>query len=117
MRGYDEAKDQTRHGVSKNGKDAGEVDILLTKEGKEIAIYEGLNLGYVRTAYIDEHIDKAITNYNALGTATFIVAYVSSRDFETFWERYVNHLQSYEFPIHIEKGLHILPYPIHFYID
>lgn len=111
MRGYDETKDQTRHGISKSGKDAGEVDILLTKEGKEIAIYEGLNLGYVRTAYIDEHIDKAITNYNALGTATFIVAYVSSQDFEAFWERYANHLQSYEFPLQIEKGFQILPYP------
>ena len=35
MKGYDETKDQTRHGISSTGKDAAEVDILLTKEGKE----------------------------------------------------------------------------------
>lgn len=111
MRGYDEVKDQTRHGISTSRKDAGEVDILLTKEGKEIAIFEGLNLGYVKTAYIDEHINKAITNYNALGTATFIVAYVSSPDFEAFWKRYANHIQSYEFPLQVKKGFQILPHP------
>ena len=109
--GYDEVKYQTRHGISTSGKDAGEVDILLTKEGKEIAIFEGLNLKYVRTAYIDEHIEKAIINYNALGTATFIVAYVSSPDFEVFWERYSNHIRRYEFPLQIKKEFHILPHP------
>lgn len=111
MKGYDEVKDQTRHGISTNGKDAGEVDILLTKEGKEIAIFEGLNLTYVKTAYIDEHIDKAIINYNALGTATFIVAYVSSPDFEAFWGRYTEHIQNYEFPLQVKKEFQILPHP------
>ena len=39
MKGYTEIKDQTRHGLSVNKKDSAEVDILLTKDGKEIAIY------------------------------------------------------------------------------
>ena len=76
--GYNELKDQTRHGVSMSEKDAGEVDLLLTKSGKEIAIFEGLKLDSVNSKYIDEHIKKAIDNYNALGTATFVVAYVLS---------------------------------------
>lgn len=103
-KGYDETKDQTRHGISASGKDAGEVDILLTQNGKEIAIFEGLKLESVRTAYIDEHIDKAIINYNALGTATFIVAYVNTGDFESFWERYSNHVQVYGFPLTVKES-------------
>lgn len=110
-KGYDEVKDQTRHGTSVNGKDAAEVDILLTKSGKEIAIFEGLKLDSVKTAYIDEHIEKAIVNYNALGTATFIVAYVNTANFESFWERYSNHIQNYTFPFPIRKEFKSLVYP------
>ena len=73
FKGYNEVKDQTRHGISASGKDAAEVDILLTKAGREIAIFEGLKLDSVSTVYIDAHIDKAIVNYNALGTATFLI--------------------------------------------
>lgn len=108
---YKEVKDQTRHGVSVNGKEAAEVDLLLTKDGKEIAIFEGLKLDSVQTSYIDGHIEKAIVNYNALGTATFIVAYVNSADFESFWERYINHIQHYDFPLQIKKAFKLLPHP------
>lgn len=111
VKGYDEVKDQTRHGISPNGKDAAEVDILLTKAGREIAIFEGLKLDSVSTSYVDAHIDKAITNYNALGTATFVVAYVNSANFESFWERYSAHVQQYNFPLQIKKGFSVLPYP------
>lgn len=109
--GYNEVKDQTRHGVSASGKDAGEVDILLTKANKEIAIFEGLKLNSVRSEYINEHINKAITNYNALGTATFVVAYVSTEDFEGFWNRYINHIKEYHFTLGIKKELDILVHP------
>ena len=111
VKGYNEVKDQTRHGISPNGKDAAEVDILLTKAGREIAIFEGLKLDSVSTSYVDAHIDKAITNYNALGTATFVVAYVNSANFESFWERYSSHVQQYRFPLQIKKAFSILPYP------
>lgn len=110
-KGYNEVKDQTRHGISVNGKDAAEVDILLTKEGSEIAIFEGLKLDSVKTSYIDTHIEKAIINYNALGTATFIVAYVNSADFESFWKRYSDHVQHYDFPLQIRKKFYPLAYP------
>lgn len=110
-RGYNEVKDQTRHGISASGKDAGEVDILLTKANKEIAIFEGLKLDSVRSEYINEHINKAITNYNALGTATFVVAYVSTADFEGFWNRYINHIKQYPFTLGLKKELNILVHP------
>lgn len=111
IKGYNEVKDQTRHGISSSGKDAAEVDILLTKEGKEIAIFEGLKLSSVNTTYIDEHIEKAILNYNALGTATFVVAYVCSANFESFWERYSSHIENYEFPLQIKRSFQVLPHP------
>lgn len=110
LMGYSEVKDQTRHGISASGADAGEVDILITKEGREVAIFEGLNLASVNTAYIDEHIRKAIINYNSLGTATFIVAYVTVADFEGFWSRYTTHLQSVQFPLQIKQSLRLKPH-------
>lgn len=110
LMGYSEVKDQTRHGISASGADAGEVDILITKEGKEVAIFEGLNLSSVSTSYIDEHIRKAIINYNALGTATFVVAYVTVADFEGFWNRYTAHLQSFQFPLRVKQGLQVKPH-------
>ena len=109
LMGYSEVKDQTRHGISTSGADAGEVDILITKEGKEVAIFEGLNLSSVNTSYIDEHIRKAIINYNALGTATFVVAYVTVADFEGFWERFSTHLKSFQFPLQIKQQLNVKP--------
>ncbi len=105
LMGYSEVKDQTRHGISQTGKDAGEVDILISKEGKEIAILEGLKLTHVDSTYISTHISKAIVNYNALGTATFIIAYVSSNDYESFWDRYTNYLEEYHYPLQIKRPL------------
>jgi hypothetical protein len=109
--GYNEVKDQTRHGISASGKSAGEVDLLLTKDSKEIAIFEGLKLDSVSTEYIDAHINKSIINYNALGTATFIVAYVSITDFEAFWTRYVAYIEKYPFTLSVKKKINVLAHP------
>ena len=110
-RGYLETKDQTRHGISTNEKRAGEVDLLVTKSGKEIAIIEGLKLASVDSTYIDEHIEKAIDNYNALGTATFIVAYVSSANFQSFWDRYMNHIVNHNYEIKVKVPITEMAYP------
>ena len=110
-KGYNEAKDQTRHGLSANGQNAGEVDLLLSKDGKEIAVIEGMKLGYVDTGYIDAHIDKAIKSYNPLGTATFIVAYVHSADFGAFWDRYTAHLMQYDFAVEVKRAISTRAYP------
>lgn len=79
-----EVKDQTRHGLSSNGSAAGKL-ISSCKDGREAAIIEGLKLSCVNTSYIGEHIRKATINYNPLGTPVFILAYVSTNDFEKFW--------------------------------
>lgn len=110
-KGYDETKDQTRHGTSLSGKDAGEVDILFTKGGEEIALFEGLKLSSVDTNYINTHIKKAIDNYNALGTATFIVAYVKSANYQQFWERYIEHLKAYKYDLDVKRTLVVKPHP------
>lgn len=111
MKGYKENKDQTRHGVSANGCDAGEVDLLLLKEGKEIAIMEGLKLDSVNSNYIDLHINKAINNYNALGTPTFIVVYATAVDFSAFWERYLDYIRNFDFKVQIKKALSERAFP------
>lgn len=111
LMGYNEVKDQTRHGISNGGKGAGEVDILITKDGKEVAIYEGLKLSSVNTSYIDGHIGKAVVNYNALGTATFVVAYVSTSDYESFWNRFYNHLQEIQLPLDIKRTIQVVSHP------
>lgn len=110
-KGYTEIKDQTRHGVSSSGKDAGEVDILISKNNKEIAIIEALKLNSVDSDYIKEHIEKAIINYNPLGTATFIVAYVSAADFGGFWKRYSDYLMNYKFNVTVKEPFSIKPHP------
>lgn len=108
---YSEVMDQTRHGISSTGKDAGSVDILVSKDGKEIAIYEGLKLNSINTGYIDQHIQKAIINYNGLGTATFIVAYVSTSNLELFYDKYLEYIDDYNFEIEKINHLEDQTYP------
>lgn len=100
-----EVKDQTRHGLSSNGSAAGEVDILLQKDGREAAIIEGLKLSCVNTSYIGEHIRKATINYNPFGTPVFILAYVSTNDFEKFWLHCLEFLKGYSFDARVEKSI------------
>lgn len=44
-------RDQTRQGTSNGGKEAGEVDILVRKEGFPFSIIEALNLSSISEAY------------------------------------------------------------------
>lgn len=110
-KGYLQVMDQTRHGSSASGKDAGEIDILLKKDDKEIAIIEGLKLACVDTSCLKNHIDKALTNYNALGTPTFIIAYVGVADFKSFWDKTYEYLDLYNYPVNVEHPLQELSYP------
>lgn len=104
-RGYKEIRDQTRHGLSASGKSAGEVDLLISKAGKETVLIEGLKLDGVNKRYIDLHIKKAIGNYNALGSATLVLAYVHVDDYESFWMEYLDYLESYDFGLEIKQPL------------
>lgn len=96
-KGYYELKDQTRHGTSQNGRDAGEVDIMIAKNGQEKALIEGVKLDSVNAKYINSHIEKAIGAYNPLGVATFIIAYINTNNFSDFWRKYYRHISGYQF--------------------
>ncbi len=104
-KGYAEVKDQTRHGISSNGKDAGEVDILLTKDNKEVALFEGIIPHSATDKRIGEHIEKAVTKYNPLGTPAFIVAYVKTNNFIDFWKHYYNYISNYNYNMNIKKSM------------
>lgn len=110
-KGYTETKDQTRHGISENENKAGEVDLLLTKDSKEIALFEGLIPHSSTDTRIGEHIDKAISNYNALGTATFIVAYVNHVKFDDFWDKYYSYISTYQYGLTIKRQIKQLVSP------
>ena len=104
-KGYEQVLDQTRHGISVSGKDAGSVDLLMRKGNREVAIIEALRLTSVDTGTIKEHIDKAVTNYNALGTPTFLLFYAGSSDFGDFWRRLLIHLKQYSFEIECKRAI------------
>lgn len=93
-RGYKEVKDQTRHGISPTGKDAGEIDILISKDGKEIALIECFKLDCINQNCIGKHIDKTINCYNPLGTAAFVIAYVSGVEFGGFCSKYFEFIEN-----------------------
>lgn len=111
LKGYQQVKDQTRHGIASGGKKAGEVDLLIEINNKEKALIEGLKLTAVDKNYITQHIDKAITNYNALGTPTFILAYVSTANFLSFWNRYLEFIQEFHFACPRERDISELSAP------
>lgn len=91
-------RDQTRQGTSSSGIQSGEVDILIRKDGLPYAVFEALKLSSVDTAYISEHIDK-IYNYDTSGnTCNFIVSYVKTKNFGTFWDKYKSFVMSYSYP-------------------
>lgn len=105
--GY-QIKDQTRQGKSASGIASGEVDILLHDSGKPISIIEALNLDGLVKAYLNEHIDK-IYKYDTLGnTFNFLISYVKVKDFGAFWDKYVEHIETYNYPyklIDIDKSI------------
>lgn len=91
-------RDQTRQGKSSAGKEAGEIDILVKIGKKTISVIEALKLSSVNENYISEHIDK-IYNYDTIGNAVnYIISYVSSKNFNSFYEKYKNYILNYKYP-------------------
>lgn len=91
------AKDQTRQGFSKSGKDAGELDILIrcnTKVQSQIVI-EGMNLTSIEKDIVKDHFEKIFeydtngNNYNVL------LSYVSASDFSSFCLKYKRFFDDY----------------------
>lgn len=105
--GYD-VKDQTRRGLSQNGKSAGEIDILIKEQGFPVTIIEALNLSSLNKSYLDDHIDK-IFGYDTAGNKfNIILSYVTVSDFWGFCDKYYQHVEKYDYPfdmISIEKDI------------
>ena len=93
-----EAYDQTRHGSSSAGEDAGNVDILVRLGRKSITLIEALKLDSVRKEYISEHIDR-IYKYDTLGFQfNYLISYVETKDFKDFCLRYIKFVQELKYP-------------------
>lgn len=90
-------RDQTRQGSSPEGLDAGEVDILMLNNNTNFSIIEALILTYLNKNYLNEHLDK-IYNYDTEGLRNnFIISYVKAKNLNTFWDKYIQHIQNYKF--------------------
>ena len=93
-----QVSDQTRQGTSQEGKASGEIDILILENNIPYSLFEALNLTSLNTSYLDAHIEK-IFKYDTLGYRyNFIVSYVSVKDFNAFWTKYLGHIKKYEYP-------------------
>lgn len=98
---YD-VKDQTRCGDSTSGIDSGEIDIMLCNDGNPVVIIEGLRLDYINNDYLDEHINKALINYDPVGCPlVYILIYARVNRFDRFWYKVMSHMSNYRFPYEI----------------
>lgn len=100
-----EMKDQTRQGTSPSGKDAGEVDLQICRDGFPVATIEGLKVNSVDRNYIQTHIDKVLTCYDPFGCPyTYIVIYATAKKFADFWVNCLNYIrEEYSFPYTVKE--------------
>jgi hypothetical protein len=92
-------KDQTRRGSSATGKDAGEVDIFISKDGLPFTVIEAMNLDCVNTVYIDKHINKVFLYDTAGNKFNACLSYVKVSDFISFWEKYSAHVSNHNYTV------------------
>lgn len=91
-------KDQTRRGSSLAGKDAGEIDIFVSKDGLPFTVVEAMNLDSVNTIYINKHLDKLFSYDGAGNKFNVCLSYVKVVDFASFWEKYSVHVSNHSYP-------------------
>lgn len=90
-------KDQTRRGSSSAGKDSGELDIFVSKDGLPFTVIEAMNLDSLSTSYINKHLDK-IFSYDTSGNKFNVcLSYVKIADFDSFWEKYSAYVANYSY--------------------
>ncbi|WP_276952465.1 hypothetical protein [Enterocloster lavalensis] len=93
-----DARDQTRQGLSQNGKESGELDLLICENELPVTVIEALNLTCVNKRYIDKHIEK-IFNYDPAGNRyNILLSYVTVVDFPAFLKRYMAHIEAQTYP-------------------
>lgn len=92
--------DQTRRGISQSGTGAGEIDLLIRREGLPFAIIEALRLRSLEREYLNTHINKALTNYDQAGCPhASIVVYAQVNDFANFWNKLLEHVKKLSVPV------------------
>ncbi|MBD2315979.1 hypothetical protein [Phormidium tenue] len=92
-------KDQTRRGLSYQGKSAGELDMFITlQNGRPFAVVEALNLDSLDKKYIDLHLEK-IFRYDTLGLKqNMILIYSSAQKFNELWKKYCGYIKEVNYP-------------------
>lgn len=101
------AKDQTRHGISAGGKDAGNVDVLIESDGEAIALIEALKVDSMKEKYIAKHIDK-VFGYDTKGfRKNYILCYAKMKNFQQFAEKYWDFIQRFSYKYTLEKCLRV----------
>ena len=91
-----EVKDQSRIGISMNGKDAGEVDLSIWKKGFPIALIESIKLVSVSKKNLISHIGKLMNNYNPFGCEElYLLVYYVGKSFNSFWDMMIEEIIDY----------------------
>lgn len=91
-------KDQTRRGSSPTGKDSGELDIFVSKDGLPFTVVEAMNLNSVNTSYIDEHLNKLFSYDTSGNKFNVCISYVKVGNFASFYKKYTDHVSNYCYP-------------------
>ena len=95
-KGY-KATSQEREGISSTGKDAGEVDLLITDSELQYKIYiECMNLNCLNKNYIETHYEKIFLYDLSLNKNNYLVSYVTVSDFEEFCNKYQDYFEEYD---------------------
>jgi len=90
-------KDQTRRGRSESGKQSGELDIFISKDGLPYTVVEAMNLNSVNTITINKHLDKIFSYDTAGHKFNVCLSYVQVVDFDAFWRKYFTHVTTYNY--------------------
>jgi len=88
-------KDQTRRGSSPTGKESGELDIFVSKDGLPFTVVETMNLNSINISYINKHLDKLFLYDTSGNKFNVCISYVKVADFASFWEKYSDHVSNY----------------------
>lgn len=97
--------DQSRHGESNKGVDAGELDLLISTKNEDlpIAVVEALILNNMDKSNLGNHINKALTKYDPNGCPnTFILIYSRDRNFAKLSKAISEYLSSYQYPYEVK---------------
>ncbi|WP_318004314.1 hypothetical protein [Faecalibacillus intestinalis] len=102
-----EVNDQTRQGKSATGKNAGEIDIQIRKDGFPVVIIEGIKMGYLKKSDLETHINKLLINYDSNGCPyVSLIIYATMKNYLQFYNKVFYYIENeYQFPYDLENIL------------